>query len=244
MPILCYHSIDPAWGSPMANRPEEFERHCRWLARAREVVDLGAQPESWRSVYAGRLVALTFDDAYAALYEYAFPILKRYRLPALVFVVAETLTVKGRPVDWVDDLPDYPLETLSVAQALEMQEAGITFGSHSLAHRDLTALSDHECERDLRSAREVIEDSLGKSAPTLAYPRGRHSERVRRAAVRAGYSYAFTLPDRREPADDLRIPRVGVYRGNGMATLKTKTVPGYLRVRSSIYPLWRRMAAR
>lgn len=228
----------------MANTPEEFEDHCRWLSQRRELVDLGARPGDWRRVLGARSVALTFDDGYAALHEHAFPLLSRYGVPAIVFLVAGTWTSEARKVDWVDDPPRYSLQTLTHDQALEMQERGITFGSHSFAHRDLTQLSDEECERDLRSAREVIEDVLGRRVPLLAYPRGRHTDRVRRAATRAGYSHAFTLPDKREIVDELRIPRVGIYRGNGLATLRTKIAPGYLRVRSAIYPLLRRVTDR
>ena len=36
MSILCYHAVDPHWKSPLSVTPEEFERHCAWLARELE----------------------------------------------------------------------------------------------------------------------------------------------------------------------------------------------------------------
>src|SRR5205807_4952068 len=118
------------------------------------------------------VTALGFDDGFADVYTYALPILRRSRLPATVFIVAQTLTSGGRAVDWVDDPPSWPLETLSREQILEMRAAGISFGSHSFSHRDLTTLTEDECVRDLRTSREVLEAILGEAIRLLAYPRG------------------------------------------------------------------------
>ncbi len=247
MSILCYHAVDPGWRSAMSVPPEAFETHCAWLARRRTVLPLdeavGRLDRSFRLPRG--LVALTFDDGYASLFEHAAPALRRHRLPWTVFLVAQTLTPGGRTVDWVDDPPSWPLETLSTAQVLELQDAGATFGSHSLAHRDLTAIPEDECERDLRESREVLEDLLGRPVPQLAYPRGRHDERVRRAARRAGFAHAFTLPEGPEPAGPFAVPRVGVYPGNRPAVLRVKTARWYQPVRTSrVFPTLRRLARR
>jgi peptidoglycan/xylan/chitin deacetylase (PgdA/CDA1 family) len=178
-------------------------------------------------------LAITFDDGFAGVHAYAFPTLRRYRLPATVFVVVETLTLGGRLVDWVDGKSISPLGTLSVEQVLEMRDAGISFGSHSLAHRDLTTLSEEDCYWDLRTSREILEDLIQQHVPFLAYPRGRHDERVRRAAERAGFMHAFSLPDRPDPVGTHAIPRVGIYAGNSLPVLRVKTLPGYLRLRTS-----------
>ena len=112
MTILCYHSTDPRWESPMSVRPSELEQHLAWLSRHRQVLPLDvATAELDRS---GRLprgvAAVTFDDGFADLEEYALPLLLRYRIPATVFLVAQTLTARGQPVDWVNNPPAYPLE--------------------------------------------------------------------------------------------------------------------------------------
>jgi hypothetical protein len=80
----------------------------------------------------------------------------------------------------------------------------------------------------------VLEELIEGPVPFLAYPRGRHDARVRRAAERAGYTHAFGLPARREAADRYSIPRVGVYHANRVRTLRIKTNPMYLPLRSSI----------
>lgn len=251
MTILCYHSVQSHWKSPLAVEPADFARQCRWLAHRRRVVPLReAIPLLDRR---GRLprgmVSLTFDDGFEALYHHALPLLVRHRLPATVFLVAQTLTPEGRPVDWVDSAPPEPLTTLTRDQVREMQAAGVDFQSHSYAHHTLTELSFDDCVRDLRDSRDYLADVLGRPVTSLAYPRGKHDERVRRAARHAGYDHAFALPEVAEEPGPFAIPRVGIYQGNGMATVRVKSSRSYLRVRTDpFYPraarLLRRAAGR
>jgi peptidoglycan/xylan/chitin deacetylase (PgdA/CDA1 family) len=233
--ILCYHSVEHDWHSPMAMEPEVFARHCEWLARRRTVVPLAEAVA--RMDRHGRLprgmVALTFDDGFSALHDQVMPVLAEHRLPATVFLVAETLTPAGRPVDWVDTPPDHPLTTLTPEQVLEMRDAGIDFQSHSFSHFDLTTLTEAECVRDLRESRELLETLLGAPVTELAYPRGRHSAVVRGAAARAGYAHSYGLPEQHEPMSDHSIPRVGLHRGNDTKVLRVKDSRNYLRVRNS-----------
>ena len=242
LPILCYHSVDPAWRSPLSVSPDLFASHCAWLRDHRRMISL---PEAITNMNGSTrwprgLTALSFDDGFAQVYTQALPILRRHQLSATVFLVAQTLTSAGRPVDWVDDPPGRALETLSRTQVLEMLEAGITFGSHSYSHRDLTTLGEDECERDLRSSRDVLEDVVGHPVRLLAYPRGRHNEQVRRAAARAGFTHAFALPEGPEPVGPLAIPRVGIWPNDGVNALRAKTSDWYINFRTSrIFPIMR-----
>jgi peptidoglycan/xylan/chitin deacetylase (PgdA/CDA1 family) len=235
MTILCYHSVQPRWNSPLSVEPETFAWQAAWLRRSRRVLPLCDALD--RLDATGRLprgeAALTFDDGFAALHEHAMPILARQQLPATVFLVAQTLTPEGQAVDWVDTPGTEPLSTLTLDQVLEMQDAGVDFQSHSWAHLDLTQLSEAECVRDLRESRELLSDLLGRPVPLLAYPRGRHTPHVRRAAKRAGYSHAFSLPEQGEEPEDYAVPRVGIFHGNSPLTVRIKTSRPYLPLRTS-----------
>jgi peptidoglycan/xylan/chitin deacetylase (PgdA/CDA1 family) len=235
MTILCYHSVQQRWESPLAVDPDAFAWQAVWLRRNRRVLSL--QDVLSRLDATGRPprgeAALTFDDGFSALHEQVLPVLTREKLPATVFLVAQTLAPQGQPVDWVDTPGMEPLSTLTLDQVLEMQNGGVDFQSHSWAHLDLTLLSEAECVRDLRESRELLSELLGRPVTLLAYPRGRHNEQVRRAAARAGYTHAFALPESAEPVDAYAIPRVGVYRGNGQLTVRIKAARPYLRLRTS-----------
>lgn len=232
MSILCYHSLDPGWASPLAVPPGVFATHAAWLARSREVVsaERAAAAMTWRGTLPGKMSALTFDDGYADLYEHALPVLERHRLPATVFLVAATLS-EGKAVDWVDDPPAHELRTLTADQVLAMQAAGVRFGSHSHAHLDLRTLSYEDCVADLKESRQTLEDVLHRPVTLLAYPRGRHSPDVRRAAAAAGYEAAFSLPEGAEEVSRYSVPRAGVYAHNGTTVLRLKTMRSYVPAR-------------
>lgn len=235
MTVLCYHTVDPDWRSPLAVTPERFEEQCRWLARHRTVVDL---PTALRLMdRRGRLprgtVALTFDDGFTGVRDHALPILRRFGLPATVFVVADTLLPGRGPVDWVDTPPAWELETLAAEELEELERSGVQVASHSLSHLTLTELDPTACEEDLRDSRRVLEELLHRPVPYLAYPRGRHDGRVRSAAERAGYTHAFALPEQHETVGAFAVPRIGVHGHNSTRTVAVKATPGYQRVRTS-----------
>jgi peptidoglycan/xylan/chitin deacetylase (PgdA/CDA1 family) len=123
---------------------------------------------------------------------------------------------------------------LDLAEVRELQARGVRIGSHSRQHAVLTALDPSACERDLRESKEQLEDLLGRPVPFLAYPEGIHDGTVRRAAERAGYTHAFALPERPEPVGAYCVPRVGIYRANGMRTFRTKLAAPYLPLRTRL----------
>lgn len=226
MGVLCYHAVDPFWESPLAVTPDEFARQMTDLATRGGAVPLG-MGASWRAR------AVTFDDGFVSVLHHALPVLRRWRLPATLFVVADTLVPPARPVDWVRPPGDFTPLTVSVPQLLELEEAGVTIASHSWSHLELPSLTEAECVEDLRRSRELLEDLLHRPVPHLAYPFGLHSPHVRRAAQRAGYELAFSLPEGPEHTGQYAVPRAGIYRGNSTATWRLKSSPWWMRLRLS-----------
>src|SRR5262249_6556931 len=141
--ILCYHAVDAAWDSPLAVSPVDFASQVEWLRRHRRLVGL----ETAVAALDGRgrlpkgMVALTFDDGFASVYDHAWPALKANAIPAAIFVVSRTLGPDPRPVDWVDDPPSWPLATLTVDRVRELADAGVLVGSHTATHPNLPELT-------------------------------------------------------------------------------------------------------
>ncbi len=78
--VLLYHRVHPEYGV----HPEVFEKQIEFLSRKLKMVPIGTLEK------AGRFSALvTFDDGFYDFFVYAYPILKKYQVPAVIFVSPE-----------------------------------------------------------------------------------------------------------------------------------------------------------
>jgi peptidoglycan/xylan/chitin deacetylase (PgdA/CDA1 family) len=64
---------------------------------------------------------------------------------------------------------------------------GITFGSHTWTHANLSVLPAPDVDRELRSSLEWLRARFTCSIPWLSYPYGLYTEQVKRAAESAGF---------------------------------------------------------
>jgi peptidoglycan/xylan/chitin deacetylase (PgdA/CDA1 family) len=123
---------------------------------------------------------------------------------------------------------------ISWAQVAEMAAAGIEFGSHTVTHPNLTQLAEPDLHWELTESKRVLEQRLGETVPTLAYPIGTTSafnDRVVAATERAGFKLALSYVagvNWVKHFERFRLRRHGVGLG---------TTPGYFRALTSI-PSW------
>src|SRR3972149_7196864 len=86
--ILMYHRVAPK-APPFFEsviRPDIFERQIRFLKKHYNIASL-EEIESAAFNDGGKdMVVITFDDGYRDNYIHAFPVLKRYDVPASVFL--------------------------------------------------------------------------------------------------------------------------------------------------------------
>lgn len=193
VPVLMYHSIgNEAKMTKLFVSPESFEREMKFLCKNRyNVVGLEkivSYIENKEKI-PPKTVAITFDDGYYNNYKYAYPILKRYKLPATLFIIVDKI---GRPgwLDW--------------RELREMSDSGIfTIGSHTMAHYWLPSLGTKKLEYELVSSKKILEERLGKKVDLFCYPLGAFDQRARDAVIRAGYRSAVaTNPGKSYPSND------------------------------------------
>src|ERR1700743_1171004 len=81
--VLCYHAVSPDWDADLSVTPEAFERQVSFL------IGRGGRPATFTDAVLGRrpgrVLAVTFDDAFASVRAIAAPILERHGVPATVF---------------------------------------------------------------------------------------------------------------------------------------------------------------
>jgi peptidoglycan/xylan/chitin deacetylase (PgdA/CDA1 family) len=228
--IVCYHNVIGRRNGSLVGDPglhaaqDRFAAQVGWLNDQYEIVslkELQSRLEAGRPVT--RTAALTFDDGYAGVFQYAWPVLRALEIPATVFVVADA--PEHVPLFWWDHpLTSHPLPGDRNRWLVEMRgdlrqitpagdtpplpashrpaswdviraaaKEGLHIGSHSTSHRTLTRLTDEELEQELRRSREIIGERIGVVPDWFAYPYGIWDARVRDAVRKAGYSGAVTL---------------------------------------------------
>ncbi len=86
--------------------------------------------------------------------------------------------------------------SITRAQIEEMARAGISFGSHTISHPNLSLASDAAIELELRGSKSALEAILGRRVRTLAYPfgvPGTYDPRAIRIARECGYELAVSF---------------------------------------------------
>jgi peptidoglycan/xylan/chitin deacetylase (PgdA/CDA1 family) len=240
--IVTYHAVDPLWTGALSVHPAAFEEQIAWLVSHRRVVALAELLDRFPDGVSSDLVALTFDDGFSSVVQYALPVLARSEVPFTVFLIAKMYDGSTSSVDWVDRPPGHPLRTLDPSEIRRLRANGASFGSHSYLHADMTTLGYDAAVADLIRSRDTLQHLLGEDVTSLAYPRGRHDDDVRRAAAAAGFTSAFGLAVAPEMRGPHALPRVGIYPTDTGWSLRLKTAPFYGRLRASprYHPLRRR----
>jgi peptidoglycan/xylan/chitin deacetylase (PgdA/CDA1 family) len=217
VPVLMYHHVTPA-GGMIAATPANFESQIAWLARNgytaltadRFVAHLAGQPAPEKSVL------ITFDDGYLDNWVHAHPVLQRYGMHAVLFVVTGWLGQGAvRPYAGqagAPAAPDHDACKAAIAggrtddvmarwsEIQAMQAAG-TFEIHSHTHthtrwdrecgNDAAAKRGH-MDQELASSRDALISHLGAVSPHLCWPQGYFDADYLESGRTAGFRYFYT----------------------------------------------------
>jgi len=214
VPVLCYHRIEepPAGASHDSNfvTPTRFDEHVRMLASWGFVgVTIGdvARWQRGEQSLPPRAVAITFDDAYVSVADYALPILAAHRWPSTVYVVSAHV---GGSNAWDSAAPRGAI--LDKTALRNMSESGVDIGSHTRHHTRIRGLDDAKALDELRGSRLELESMLGRPVESFAFPYGSHDRRSLAMVAEAGYRSATTLKRwaNGKGTNPLRLGRISV----------------------------------
>lgn len=139
--IAMYHRVSSDiddWSISSQVIRRSFESQMQYLRQNYEIISLdellGALQH--RKSLPKKAIAITFDDGYRDNYLNAFPILRKYRIPATFFLTTGYIGV-GKPFWW--DTVGYLIYNATVRR-LELDELG-TFSMTSTSDRRRTALT-------------------------------------------------------------------------------------------------------
>jgi len=181
-PILMYHSVSYTEGSSIHVTPENFNKQMKFLSDSGYSVitmEKLAEEISGGRRYLPGTVVITFDDGFEDNFTRAFPVLAKYDMPAVIFLVT----------GYVGADEDY----LKWDQIALMQKNGITFGSHTRSNAYLPSLTDKKAIVDeVAGSRHDIYVHTGKMPDFFCYPTGGFNEQIKNAVMKAGYKAACT----------------------------------------------------
>jgi peptidoglycan/xylan/chitin deacetylase (PgdA/CDA1 family) len=210
LPILMYHSLsdDPENGVMAYYKtntaPAVFRRQMDFLAAAGyKTLDLAQTVKRMQSgqPFDERSVVITFDDGFRDFYQHGFPALDKHGFTATVFLPTNFIGETRRSFK--------NTECMTWPEVKELRKAGIGFGSHTVNHIELVKVPREQVERELRESRAEIEQQLGETVTTFAYPYGFPQENrsfardFRDLLIQAGYDCCVTtMLGRVRPGDD------------------------------------------
>jgi peptidoglycan/xylan/chitin deacetylase (PgdA/CDA1 family) len=230
LPVLVYHHLaDPAIDD-VACTPAQFVGQMKALLAA------GFTPLTLRQVRlfltGGPLpgekpVLITFDDGYESLYHHALPVAVALEMPMTVFLVTARL---GRTPQFLRYLDEHQIREMNASGFFE-------FGSHTHdLHTDLLRIAtafpagpnpvDETVRQDLLASRDILARLLGKPPFALAWPFGKYTPGLTRAARDAGFLLHFTSRfGYNEPGcDPFALKRIPVSRRDTPASVVRKAV--------------------
>ncbi len=204
--ILMYHSVCPARETPRGYRsklnvlPAAFERQMKFLHDNNyKVIGLADFVERIKKgeKIPHKTVAITFDDGLKNNFLYAYPVLKKYNFPAIMFVPSGAVGKEGY-MNW-DDIR-------------AMRKNNISIGSHTVTQSWLPSLNEKGIREELAGSKNAIERATGKPVKILSYPVGAFDERVKKIAKETGYTGAVaTNPGKKySAADSYALKRIRI----------------------------------
>lgn len=182
--ILMYHSVSDRGGST-ATAPAVFAGQMQAIADAGLPVitldDYLAAREGGAGL-APHSVIITFDDGFQDFADTVWPVMRRLGFRPIVYLPTGHV---GQLEGW-RGIASPPRRLMDWPTIRGLAAEGVIFGSHTVSHPDLNALTPAALDAELGRSGQAIEAHLGTPADHFAPPYGLANSAVR-AAIAARY---------------------------------------------------------
>jgi peptidoglycan/xylan/chitin deacetylase (PgdA/CDA1 family) len=205
IPILLYHSVSDTptgdFGPFTVSRSQFASQLDRLLAQGFDTLTVRQLQERVRAQVplAERTAVITVDDGFADFEANAWPELQKRGMTATLYVTAGVI---GGRASWLADLHADQLPMLDRSQVLDLAAQGCEIGAHSMNHPQLDCLPRHQAAQEIAESKDILEQLLGQSVDSFAYPHGYYDVEVRQMVVDAGYFSASAVKDALSHVED------------------------------------------
>ena len=188
---MMYHHVG---SDRCSNDLEIFEQHLAYISKNFTTVfpTMGRLPQ--------KPICLVFDDGYYDFYKFIYPLLKKYKLKALLAVTPKYILDDTNKSDAIrlgfehnDLFKEYKNATFCTYKELqEMQESGLVqIVSHSYSHKNLLE-NNVDLHQELLESKETIEQKLSTQVESFVFPFGKYNQRIL-DETKKYYKYAFRI---------------------------------------------------
>lgn len=216
VPVLMYHHVTPSGGS-LSCSVKNFESQMRFLAKHGYTSLRGEQFAAFLEGKAvpKRSVLLTFDDGYLNNYQYAHPILQRYGMHAMLFLITQYIhdgPLRPTMLNGADRAYSpghYECKKLIAEgranevmlrwEEVRAMQAADSFELHSHTHThnrwDLAADNankNRHIREDLLQSQHEFQTHLGAVSDHLCWPQGYFDKDYVAIAKALGFNYLYT----------------------------------------------------
>lgn len=211
VPVIMYHHVQPQYLADASGQddltvnPEYFDMQMHYLA-INGYHAISAQTLT-KALIAGtslpdKPVVVTIDDGYQDIYDYAFPILKKYHIIASLMIPTGLV---GKHIGTNIYLTWKELQ--------EMKASGRIFVySHTVTHAALGIVPSSQVRREISESLQTLTAKLGYTYPLLVYPYGSFSVSSISIEKSLGIVAAFTTTPGTEECRSqiMELPRTRV----------------------------------
>lgn len=183
--VLGYHKVGPGSeeGRFLNVEPRDLGRQVRFLKRRGfrfvQAWELG-------EVLPGRVVSLTFDDAYLSFLTYGVEVLRKEGVRGSTYVVPGRVGVSS---DWDGEIAR-PLGDWELVR--EAERAGVEVGNHTMNHVRLGEASVEVQRGEILGAQERLREE-GFEAKSFCMPYGSYNEATLEVLREAGFGVGLSV---------------------------------------------------
>jgi len=120
---------------------------------------------------------LTIDDGFESFYKNAWPILKKRKIPFILFVSTR-------------EVGKYGYMTWEQIKEIDSSDIG-TIGNHSHSHEYLIDWENNKAKDDLKNSIKIFQKELGYSPKIFSYPFGEYSNSLKKIVSEMSFEFAF-----------------------------------------------------
>ena len=124
-----------------------------------------------------RKILFTVDDGLLSFYQNAWPVLKKKKIPFILFVNTREVGTYNY-MNW--------------EQILELhKDENVEIGNHSHSHEYLVEENPETIKKDIVKSIKIFEEKLGQNSKFFSYPFGEYSLEFKKIIKDLGFKYAF-----------------------------------------------------